>query len=212
MHIIRFLLVSFVFSVSGFTASISPVTPDIAARMKKGHTWHRGCPVGLEELRYVRVPYLGFDGKTHRGELVVHKEVAKEVAAIFERLYDIGYPIRQMRLISDFGGSDWKSIEADNTSAFNCRSATGSGKWSRHAYGKAIDINPLENPYIARSGRIAHKASYAYAARTKASGLPYAAAVITPGDAVVRLFEKYGWKWGGAWRRVKDYQHFYKEK
>jgi len=212
MHRLRLLLIVCFLSLYGDAASVSPITPDIAARMKAGHSWHRGCPVGLEDLRYVRVSYLGFDGKTHRGELVVHKDVAKEVVAIFERLYAMGYPIRQMRLVSDFGGSDWQSIEADNTSAFNCRRATGSGKWSRHAYGKAIDLNPLENPYISRSGRIAHKASYAYAARTKASGLPYAAAVIMPGDAVVRLFAMYGWRWGGTWRSVKDYQHFEKKR
>jgi poly-gamma-glutamate synthesis protein (capsule biosynthesis protein) len=142
--------------------------------------------------------------------MIVHRDVAEEVVKIFGALYKAGYPIRRMRLVSDYGGSDFQSIEADNTSAFNCRRATGSKRFSRHAYGKAIDLNPLENPYISSSGRIAHRASLPYAKRTKKSALPYAKAVIVQGDEVVKLFSAYGWKWGGAWKCIKDYQHFYK--
>ena len=211
MHYIRIFLWCTVVSLYSQESLIAPISSDIAKRMKAGHSWHRGCPVGLEDLRYVRVPYLGFDGKRHSGELIVHKDVATEVTHIFKQLYTAGYPIRHMRLISDYNGNDWQSIEADNTSAFNCRRATHSGTWSRHAYGKAIDINPLENPYISHSGRIAHKASLPYATRTKQNDLPYSAAVITPHGEVVRLFARYGWKWGGTWKRIKDYQHFYKQ-
>jgi poly-gamma-glutamate synthesis protein (capsule biosynthesis protein) len=135
--------------------------------------------------------------------------VAKEVTRIFGELYRAKYPIRRMRLVSDYGGSDWKSIEADNTSAFNCRPATGSKKWSRHAFGKAIDLNPLENPYISRSGRIAHKASLKFRARKRHS--PFTAeyrAVLLPGDPAVKAFKKRGWRWGGEWHTIKDYQHF----
>jgi hypothetical protein len=160
--------------------------------------------------------HLDFKGQTVQGEIVVHKEVADEVVQIFKALYEAGYPIRQMRLVSDFGGSDWQSIEADNTSAFNCRKATGSRKWSKHSYGKAIDINPIENPYIARNGRngrngrIAHKASQQYRKRVHRVDSYADRAVLLRGDRAVKLFKSYGWKWGGEWRYVKDYQHFSK--
>ncbi|WP_456392749.1 M15 family metallopeptidase, partial [Nitratifractor sp.] len=144
---------------AGYRSSESPITPAVKKRMIAGHSYRDGCPVSLKDLRYLRMSYRGFDGKDHTGEMIVHRSVAKEVTRIFGELYRLKYPIRNMRLVSDYGGSDWKSIEADNTSAFNCRPATGSKKWSRHAFGKAIDLNPLENPYVSRSGRIAHKAS-----------------------------------------------------
>jgi poly-gamma-glutamate synthesis protein (capsule biosynthesis protein) len=114
-----------------------------------------------------------------------------------------------MRLVSDYGGSDYRSIEADNTSAFNCRPATGSRKWSRHAYGKAIDLNPLENPYVSRSGHIAHKASLRFKERKRKN--PFKVeyrAVLLPNDPAVKAFKKQGWRWGGDWHSIKDYQHF----
>ncbi len=195
--------------LADFDATISPIDMTIKKRMV-GKSWHRGCPVPLSDLRYLQMPYRGFDGKEHRGEMVVHKAVAKEVVALFESLYAQGYPIHQMRLVSDFGGNDWQSIEADNTSAFNCRKATGSKKFSRHSYGKAIDINPIENPYISRNGHISHKASYAYKKRRHRTNTPKDRAVLLQNDRTVRLFKQYGWKWGGEWQRVKDYQHFWK--
>jgi len=191
-----------------FGAVIETINTTIKARMVRGNTWHEGCPVGLGDLRYLRVSYLGFDGKTHRGELIVHRSVAKEVTAIFRELYAIGYPIRKMELVSRYGGSDWRSIEADNTSAFNCRKATGSRHWSRHAYGKAIDINPIENPYIAVSGRIAHRASLRFRQRKRRGNTPAQRAMILQHDAIVTLFKRYGWRWGGLWHGAKDYQHF----
>ena len=198
------------FLYADFHATISVITPEITQRIV-GRSWHRGCPVPLHELRYLRIRYLGFDARTHQGEMIVHQDVADEVVRIFDRLYAQGYPIRQMRLISDFGGSDWQSIEADNTSAFNCRKATGSKKWSKHAYGKAIDINPIENPYISRSGHISHKASQPYRKRKhQRRSSPENRALILPHDRIVHLFKMYGWKWGGDWHSVKDYQHFSK--
>jgi len=193
--------------LAGVGANISEITPDIKKRIT-GKSWHKGCPVGLRDLRYLRLPYLGFDGRRHTGEMIVHKEVADEVVRIFATLYEQGYPIRRMQLVSDFGGNDWRSIEADNTSAFNCRHATGSKKWSRHSYGKAIDLNPIENPYIARSGRIAHRASERYRNRIRQGESPADKALLLQGDSTVRLFKSYGWRWGGAWQGVKDYQHF----
>jgi len=115
-----------------------------------------------------------------------------------------------MRLVSDYNGNDWQSIEADNTSAFNCRKATGSTHWSRHSYGKAIDLNSIENPYISRSGRIAHKASLQYRKRVHRNDSAADRAVLLRNDTAVKIFKKHGWKWGGDWSGVKDYQHFSK--
>jgi len=194
-----------------FHASVKRIDNSIRKRMLSGDSYRKGCPVALKDLRYLTMSYIGFDAQTHRGEMVVHKEVADEVTKIFALLYRNGYPIRQMRLVSDFGGSDWKSIEADNTSAFNCRKATGSQKWSKHSYGKAIDLNPIENPYIARNGHIAHKASLKYRKRVQKKGShPENSAILLKNGTVVKYFKSYGWKWGGAWHGIKDYQHFSK--
>ena len=193
-----------------YQASISNITPEIKARMIEGNSYREGCPVGLDALRYLRIRHKNFSGKAQWGELIVHQEVAEEVVKIFEALYEADYPIHQMRLVSDYKGSDWQSIEADNTSAFNCRRATGSRHYSKHAYGKAIDINPIENPYISRSGHISHKASLVYRQRVHKKDTAADRAVLLPEDRAVRIFKKYGWKWGGDWKSVKDYQHFSK--
>lgn len=193
-----------------YQSSISQITPKIKNRMIKGNSWRKGCPVGLHDLRYLHIKYINFDGKTKMGEMVVHKDVADEVVEIFQTLYAIGYPIRQMRLVSDYKGSDWQSIEADNTSAFNCRHATGSKKCSKHSYGKAIDLNSIENPYISRSGHIAHKASLEYKKRMHKNQTSADKAVLLRNDKTTKIFKKHGWKWGGDWHGVKDYQHFSK--
>ncbi|ADV46002.1 hypothetical protein Nitsa_0735 [Nitratifractor salsuginis DSM 16511] len=199
--------------VAGYTAKISSITPRIEHRMRAGHSYRDGCPVKLRDLRYIRLNYLGFDGKPHTGEMVVHKDVAKEVTQIFGELYRAKYPIRRMQLVSDYGGSDYRSIEADNTSAFNCRAVTGGKKWSNHAYGKAIDINPIENPYISRSGHIAHRASLPYRIRRHKNPFhPEDRALIAPHDPIVRIFKSRGWRWGGDWHSIKDYQHFDKNR
>ena len=190
---------------------VSMLSDNIQHRMKKGNSWHKGCPVGLQDLRYLRIKYLNFEGETKLGEMIVHKEVADEVVDIFHELYTIGYPIHKMKLVSDYKGNDWQSIEADNTSAFNCRNATGSKKWSKHSYGKAIDINPIENPYISRKGRISHKASLQYRKRVHRLDIhPDNWALLLKNDKATKIFKKYGWKWGGDWAVVKDYQHFSK--
>ena len=194
----------------GFESKISQITPEIKQRMVKGNSWKEGCPVPLQDLRYLRIKHVDFNGKDQMGEIIVHKEVSDEVIEIFEALYDIHYPIHQMRLVSDYKGSDWQSIESDNTSAFNCRKATGSKKFSKHSYGKAIDINPIENPYIFRSGKSSHKASAPFLKRKRTSQSAPQKAMLLPNDEATRIFKKYGWKWGGDWSGVKDYQHFSK--
>jgi len=198
------------FLYAEYKASISPITPEIKKRMIKGNSWRKGCPVPLKDLRYLQLTYKDFNGHNKVGEMIVHKGVASEVKEIFGALYEMGYPIRKMRLVSDYKGSDWQSIEADNTSAFNCRNATGSKKWSKHSYGKAIDLNSIENPYISRSGHISHKESLQYRRRVHKKNTSADKAVLLKNDKAVKVFKQYGWKWGGEWSGVKDYQHFSK--
>jgi poly-gamma-glutamate synthesis protein (capsule biosynthesis protein) len=198
--------------IAEYTYRISEITPNIKQRMIKGHSWKKNCPVGLKDLRYLRISYFDFNGKTKIGEMIVHKNVAQDVTQIFETLYAWKYPIRRMKLISDYNGSDFQSIEADNTSAFNCRHLTGNKKkWSNHAYGKAIDINPIENPYVSRKGTSVHKASSEFVPpfrKHKNTSSPFDHAMLLKKDPTVKLFKDFGWHWGGDWKYIKDFQHF----
>jgi hypothetical protein len=185
-----------------FRGTVSPIGPELR-KVMSGVSWRSGCPVGLRDLRLVRVRHHGFDGSVRTGRLVVHEDVAREVVRIFRKLYRAGYPIRRMQLIDRYGASDFESIEADNTSAFNCRYVDGTTRWSEHAYGRAIDINPIENPYVSSGGQVSHDASRRYVDRTKRlKGMIHA------GDAVVDAFAAEGWGWGGYWSGARDYQHF----
>jgi D-alanyl-D-alanine carboxypeptidase len=188
-------------ALGGYRSSISVLTPAERAAMTPS-VWRKGCPVGLDDLRAVRVTHRTFGGGQATGTLVVHEDVAPTVARIFRSLHRDGVPIRRIEPIEKYKGSDFDSIEADNTSAFNCRKATGSGRWSNHAYGRAIDINPIENPWVEPGGVVYHKASRAFVKRTPRPG------VAVEGGALVRAFDREGWKWGGRWSGTKDYQHF----
>jgi hypothetical protein len=183
-----------------FTAKVSRVSRD-----RLPHSWRPGCPVHHRDLRLITMTYWGFDNQPHTGELVVRKTVTDDVVKVFRKLYDWRWPIRRMELVDKYKGDDFDSIEADNTSAFNCRRATGSSNWSNHAYGEAIDINPRENPYVTAGGDTAHANARKFTKRPmKGKG------VINPGDKVVRAFQQVGWEWGGYWSGTKDYQHFSK--
>jgi hypothetical protein len=185
-----------------YTATIRPLPDGVRAWMN-GVSWHPGCPVPLRDLRLVTLRYVGFDRRTHRGRLVVHADVAEKVVGIFRRLYQVPFLIRQMRLVDYYGADDRTSMEHDNTSAFNCRWRAGQpGVWSQHAYGRAIDVNPVENPYVWRGGV------------SPWNGAPYVdrshrrRGMIFHGDAVWWAFRNRSWEWGGDWTSVKDYQHF----
>ena len=168
-----------------------------------GVSWQPGCPVALRDLRLLTVSHWGFDGRRRTGRLVVDATAAGSLRTVFRRLYTARFPVRKMVPIDAYGGSDFRSIEADNTSAFNCRRATGSGSWSEHAYGRAIDVNPIENPYV-ENGRVYHDASRVYVSRQ-----PVRKGMAVEGGALVRAFDAIGWGWGGRWTgSVKDYQHF----
>jgi hypothetical protein len=160
-------------------------------------------PVGLDGLRYVRLSYVGFDAKVHRGELVVNADAVGAMRVAFGELFARRFPIRRMHLVDDYGASDHRSIEADNTSAFNCRRATGATRWSQHAYGRAIDVNTIENPYVYADGTTTHPASRPYLDRSRRrKGMAYR------GGVLVRAFAEAGWGWGGTWPGPTDYQHF----
>jgi hypothetical protein len=186
----------------GYTFSAQKLPASVRERMI-GVSWHRGCPVGLDGLRYLRIRHHGFDGRLHTGEMVVGAGSVEAVRRVFRTLFSARFPIRRMHLVDDYGGSDFDSIEADNTSAFNCRPATGSSRWSEHAYGRAIDINPIENPYVYANRTTSHRASRPYLDRSR-----YRRGMATPRGVLVRAFKSAGWGWGGDWPYPRDYQHF----
>ncbi len=166
-------------------------------------SWRPGCPVPIEDLRLLSVDYWGFDGEEHRGELVVHEDEADSVLWVMRRLFEARFPIAQMQLVDAYGGDDDSSMAANNTSAFNCREVTGRpGVWSEHSYGRAIDINPIQNPYV-MGGTVLPPAGERYVDRSlDARGMIYR------DGPVVRAFREIGWSWGGNWDSPKDYQHF----
>ncbi len=168
----------------------------------------KDAPVKLKDLRYVHILYVDFDGAEHEGELLVHRKVTKDVMEIFEALYDAKYPLRSVRLVDDFEEpfDDNRSMAADNTSAYCCRRVTGKKKFSRHSYGTAIDVNPVENPYIRPDGSFAPLESEPYLNRKDVRP-----GMITEQDLCYKLFTKHGWKWGGHFKGQKDYQHFSKD-
>jgi D-alanyl-D-alanine carboxypeptidase len=188
-------------STTAFRGGVTAIGPERAAAMT-GVSWRAGCPVSLRDLRLVTATYRDFSGRARTGWLVVHRDVAAGVLGVLRRLYAAGFPIRRMIPIDAYGGSDFRSIEADNTSAFNCRPVDGTNTWSEHAYGRAIDVNPIENPYVS-GGRTSHPASVPYVDR-----VPCRKGMACPGNRLVAAFRAIGWGWGGDWSSARDYQHF----
>jgi hypothetical protein len=180
-----------------FVGTVHPVTArDLP------YSWHAGCPVGPSQLRLLRLGYWGFDGKPRIGSLVVRDRVARDVVAVFRRLYAARFPIRRLRKVDAYRGSDDASMAADNTSGFNCRFVSGTRRWSQHAYGEAIDVNPVENPYV-QGARVSPPAGRAYLNRTR-----FRRGMAVSGGVLVRAFAAEGWQWGGRWSGSPDYQHF----
>jgi hypothetical protein len=198
---VLFLTVASAGAVEGFRAGVSPIDASLRASMSDV-SWRPGCPVDLRDLRLVTARHFGFDGRVRTGRLIVHRDVAADVVFVLRRLYAARFPIRRMIPVDAYGGSDFRSIEADNTSAFNCRYVDGTRRWSEHAYGRAIDVNPIENPYVA-GGRTSHRASEPYIDRSRRRP-----GMALDGGALVRAFDAIGWGWGGRWTSVRDYQHF----
>lgn len=174
----------------------------------QGRSWRDGlgCPP-REQLRLVMAPYRDFEGKPQIGLLILHADVAAEVRSAFIEIFETSdFRIHSMRPVLEFAGDDNRSMAANNTSAFNCRTIAGASVLSEHGRGRALDINPMQNPYVSRSGRVSPPTGAAYA--TPAARRPGALGVITPGDAVTRAFARIGWGWGGDWAGSKDFQHF----
>ncbi len=189
-------------ATAGFHGSSAVI--DGATRARMTHSWHPGCPVPIEDLRLLTMDFWGFDGRIDSGEMVVNARVSSDVLVVFGRLFDARFPIQRMELVDAYDGDDDRSMAANDTSAFNCRSATGHpGVWSEHSYGWAIDIDPIQNPYVSTGGTVLPPAGSAYADRSK-----QAPGMIHAYDAVVRAFTAIGWAWGGAWHSIHDYQHF----
>jgi hypothetical protein len=169
-----------------------------------GVSWREGCPVGLDELRMLELRYWGFDGRAHKGgRLVIHVRYARKVLEAFRALFESRFPIQRMELVDEYGADDNRSMEANNTSAFNCRlRAESTTTWSEHAYGWAIDINPVQNPYVSSGGTAYPPAARAYTDRSDVRpGM-----LVEGGDAVA-AFDAIGWGWGGRWSSPVDYQH-----
>ena len=186
-----------------FKSSIHAIDATLKAQMLASGSWKPSDPVALSSLRLIEVSYWGFDAKVHTGKLVVSSAWAAKLCTVFHKIYDARFRIHSMNLIDAYGADDEKSMAADNTSAYNGRFVGGRpGVWSMHAYGLAVDINTVENPWVDGKDVIPAKGT-AFANR-----LLTAPGMIHSGDVVVKAFQSIGWKWGGSWSGGKDYQHF----
>lgn len=187
-------------------ATQEPLSDKVWQNMQ-GKSWHpgMGCP-DRADLVLLTLPYRDFSGGPQTGTMIVNRTVAPSVMQIFEAIYLTDFRIAGMRLIDDFGGNDDASMEANNTSAFNCRKVTSGRSKSAHAEGLAIDINPRQNPYV--RGPLTLPASAGDLDEAGERGASKRPGLVEAEGAVVRIFRENGWKWGGNWRSLKDYQHF----
>ncbi|MET9319344.1 M15 family metallopeptidase [Streptomyces sp. NPDC003038] len=188
---------------------LQPPLPALAAhvgavpRDKIGPTHRPGCPVPVDRLRLIRMNHWGFDGEVHRGELVVHEQAVRPLLHVFGKAFEAKFPIRRMRVMAEYDGDDARAMADDNTSAYNCRRVTGApALLSRHAYGDAVDINTVENPYVDGRGAVHPPAGRRHLRRDRP--VP---GMIREGDVLTTAFRQVGWHWGGRWSNP-DYQHF----
>jgi len=192
-----------------FHSTIGPLPSSVRTELKNGHYWHKGCPVSLSDLRVLTVTHRGFDKHNHGGQLIVNKNAAPRLAAVFHRLYQLHFPIRHMSIKSMYGPRSHQPKDGDVTGSFECRDAVPSpctggrstGHWSNHAYGLAVDLNPRENPYVG-CGMSRDPTAQSYRNRSR-----HRPGMVT--SAVISAFGSIGWGWGGAWAGdTKDYMHF----
>jgi hypothetical protein len=196
------------FAPAPFESSIEPLAAPMKAQLRAGGSWHRGCPVALSGLRLLTVSHRGFDRRTHTGQVVVNRTAARPLAGVFRRLYHLRFPIRHMRFADAYGPGRGPR-DGDVSGSFECRQAVpspcvggrGTGSWSMHAYGLAVDLNPVENPYVG-CGQSRNPAARRYRNRSRQRR-----GMVT--RRVVEAFRSIGWGWGGAWTgNTKDYMHF----
>ena len=195
-------------AVLAFHATIQPLPKPVRAELN-GKYWHQGCPVSLSQLRVLTVSYWDWDGNVQQGQMVVNADAAPKLARVFRRLYELRFPIRHMQIDETYGPVSAQPPDGDITGSFECRQAvpspcsggTGTGHWSMHAYGLAVDINPVENPYVG-CGMTRDKTALKYVNRSR-----HRKGMVT--YAVVQAFRSVGWGWGGSWSgNTKDYMHF----
>ena len=192
-----------------FQSSVEPLPQPVRTQLRAGGFWHRGCPVGLSHLRLLTVTHRDFRGRTQTGQLVVNEAAAAPLATVFRRLYALHFPIRHLRWQDAYGPKRGRPSDGDISGSFECRQAVpspctggrGTGSWSMHAYGLAVDLNPVENPYVG-CGQSRDPAARRYRDRSR-----HRRGMVT--RSVVAAFRSVGWGWGGAWAgNTKDYMHF----
>jgi D-alanyl-D-alanine carboxypeptidase-like protein len=192
-----------------FQSSIEPLPRPVQTRLQQGHFWHRGCPVGLSGLRLLTVSHWDFHGRAQTGQLVVNRSAAAPLAHVFRQLYSLHFPIRHMSFEDAYGPRSVRPRDGDVSGAFECREAVpspctggrGTGSWSNHAFGLAVDLNPVENPYVG-CGQSFDPAGRRYRDRSR-----HRRGMVT--RRVIAAFRSIGWGWGGAWTaNTKDYMHF----
>ncbi len=188
----------------GYLFASQPIPNAVKARME-GKSMKDNPHIGYDQLRYLTVYHYDYEGRIQKGEIVCNKRIARDLLCVFRDLFAKEYPICSIRLIDDFDGDDNASMEANNTSCFNYRVVPGTRALSKHALGLAIDVNPLQNPYIAGS-QVYPPTATEYVDRTK--DFPHK---IDKNDLCFKVFTSYGFTWGGIWRN-KDYQHFEKRR
>jgi hypothetical protein len=196
-------------ALAPFQSSVQPLPQPVRAQLQTGGFWHKGCPVALSDLRLLTVSYRGFDGQAHTGQLVVNERAARPLAGVFGRLYRLRFPIRHMALADMYGPARDRPSDGDVSGSFECRQAVpspctggrGTGSWSMHAFGLAVDLNPVENPYVG-CGQSRDPAARRFFDRSR-----HRSGMVT--QRVIAAFRSIGWGWGGSWAgNTKDYMHF----
>jgi hypothetical protein len=196
-------------ALAPFHSSIEPLPKPVQSQLKAGGLWHKGCPVPLSGLRLLTVSYRDFAGRTQTGQVIVNRSAARPLARVFGQLYGLHFPIHHMRLAEVYGPSSGRPRDGDVSGSFECRQAVpspctggrGTGTWSMHAYGLAVDLNPVENPYVG-CGESRDPAARRYRDRSR-----HRRGMVT--RRVIRAFASIGWGWGGSWTgNTKDYMHF----
>jgi hypothetical protein len=194
---------------SPFQSSITRLPVDVRAQLRHAHVWQPGCPVAMSDLRLLTVTHRDFAGRPQTGQLVVNRRAARPLQRVFGRLYRLYFPIRHLTLDDAYGPAAKRPADGDVSGSFECRQAAASpctradttGSWSMHAYGLAVDLNPVENPYVG-CGQTRDRRARRYRDRSR-----HLRGMVT--RPVVAAFASIGWGWGGSWTgNTKDYMHF----